>query len=222
MAAQSAMVTRELDSTIVKLYRDTGKEFPIAWQAMLAIFIHETEWGSSNLWFNHYNPGGIKYRSDLELGHNYGSVDLNGRYAGRYAHFPSASLGVMAHYRFIMQKRYRKALKVDAMKAVEAIHLAGYAELEEAWLKNVTEYAEYILSLYPSQAYPLTDGGKIVTEDDSDTEEVTTRKPSNLLVNFILSKLDWRTIIDKLWGWLLDRVNEYIDAEIEKRRKEGK
>jgi len=103
---------------------------------------------TSKLFVEANNPGGMKYRPELPLGHNYGYYSA--RDGNTYAKFPDWARGVIAHGIFFKQKRYDGIRQTeDPMAEVDAIHNAGYAEHSEEWRGGVKAIVAKILDRKP-------------------------------------------------------------------------
>lgn len=100
---------------------------------------------TSKLFTSVWNPGGMKYRPELTLGHIFGSYTAAD--GNVYAKFPDWVRGIVAHGMFFKQTRYDGIRRTeDPRQEVQAIHAAGYAEYSEEWLNGVLSLVERVLA----------------------------------------------------------------------------
>jgi hypothetical protein len=145
-----------------------GRLDPLVWQeiqkvaptrgvqpeTLAAVQVWESAWYTSMLFREGQNVGGIK---DTEYARRlpgyvgvYTAADGN-----KYAMFASWQQGITAHADFLTQKRYDAIRNTDdPIAEVRAIHDAGYAEHERAWLEGVTKLARKFAAMarIPSRA----------------------------------------------------------------------
>lgn len=121
------------------LYKQYASSFSTAEpETLMSMWRWETGNGTSNLWINYRNPGGLKYSTNPNLGHSWGSVKITTKSEGTvyYAVFPNATEAVKAHVKFLNQDRYSAARDQDPFAQVGIIANAGYAE-DPSWRAGV-------------------------------------------------------------------------------------
>lgn len=125
---------------------------------LAAVQVHETGWYTSELFNDGDNVGGIK-----DTPYSRGLPGYDGpSESGVYATFVDWRAGIAAHARFLAQTRYDKIRTTnDPVAEVQAIHDAGYAEHDQAWLDGVTKLAKKFagqLAAFPPVAPPKPTG----------------------------------------------------------------
>jgi hypothetical protein len=139
-----------------------------------AVAVHETGWFTSRLWHEANNVGGVKWSSYAEgLGASRDS-------GGTFAAWPTWQAGIMAHARFFAQKRYGGIRETfDPREQVRAIHLAGYAEVSESWLRDVLAFVS-ILERGQDRPSPHFTWEEVARSDRAEAAGVANIVPANL------------------------------------------